>query len=74
MDNDDRRPGRTCSQRFLLQVGTRFHRPFSALSMSYLGLEDYHAFVTGARGGIGSAIVEELLGTLTEYTVDITLD
>ncbi|KAK0270148.1 hypothetical protein LTR35_014396 [Friedmanniomyces endolithicus] len=29
--------------------------------MSYLGLEGYHAFVTGARGGIGSAIVEELL-------------
>ncbi|KAK3670493.1 hypothetical protein LTR78_009597 [Recurvomyces mirabilis] len=29
--------------------------------MSYLGLEGYHAFVTGARGGIGSAIVQELL-------------
>ncbi|KAK3110660.1 hypothetical protein LTR53_014824 [Teratosphaeriaceae sp. CCFEE 6253] len=29
--------------------------------MSYLGLEGYHAFVTGARGGIGSAIVSELL-------------
>ncbi|KAK5127527.1 hypothetical protein LTR85_006866 [Meristemomyces frigidus] len=29
--------------------------------MSYLGLEGLHAFVTGARGGIGSAIVSELL-------------
>ena len=31
--------------------------------MSYLALEGYHAFVTGARGGIGSAIVSQLLGT-----------
>ena len=30
--------------------------------MSYLAIEGYHAFVTGALGGIGSAIVEELLG------------
>jgi len=30
--------------------------------MSYLGIENLHAFVTGARGGIGSAIVAELLG------------
>lgn len=29
---------------------------------SYLGIEGYHAFVTGARGGIGRAIVKELLG------------
>ncbi|KAK3714144.1 hypothetical protein LTR37_007946 [Vermiconidia calcicola] len=29
--------------------------------MSFLGIEGCHAFVTGARGGIGSAIVEELL-------------
>ncbi|KAK3629177.1 hypothetical protein LTR56_018186 [Elasticomyces elasticus] len=29
--------------------------------MSFLGLEGYHAFVTGARGGIGSAIVDELV-------------
>ncbi|EMC97574.1 hypothetical protein BAUCODRAFT_456424 [Baudoinia panamericana UAMH 10762] len=29
--------------------------------MSFLGLEGKHAFVTGARGGIGSAIVTELL-------------
>ena len=32
--------------------------------MSFLGLEGLHAFVTGARGGIGSAIVDELLGKL----------
>lgn len=31
--------------------------------MSFLALEGLHAFVTGAAGGIGSAIVEELLGT-----------
>lgn len=29
---------------------------------SYLGLEGYHAFVTGACGGIGAAVVGELLG------------
>jgi len=29
---------------------------------SYLGIEGCHAFVTGAAGGIGSAIVKELLG------------
>ena len=29
---------------------------------SYLGIDECHAFVTGARGGIGSAIVEELRG------------
>lgn len=29
---------------------------------SYLGIEGYHAFVTGARGGIGRAIVKELVG------------
>ncbi|KAK5134224.1 hypothetical protein LTR08_006767 [Meristemomyces frigidus] len=29
--------------------------------MSFLGLEGLHAFVTGARGGIGLAIVDELL-------------
>ncbi|KAK5163770.1 uncharacterized protein LTR77_010443 [Saxophila tyrrhenica] len=29
--------------------------------MSYLGISGCHAFVTGGRGGIGSAIVEELL-------------
>ena len=30
--------------------------------MSYLGLDGSHAFVTGAAGGIGQAIVLELLG------------
>ena len=30
--------------------------------MSFLQLQDYHAFVTGAAGGIGQAIVAELLG------------
>jgi hypothetical protein len=33
--------------------------------MSYLAIEGCHAFVTGALGGIGSAIVEELLGIAT---------
>lgn len=31
---------------------------------SYLGIEGLHAFVTGAQGGIGSAIVQEFLGML----------
>lgn len=30
--------------------------------MSFLKLEGLHAFCTGAAGGIGCAIVEELLG------------
>jgi nucleoside-diphosphate-sugar epimerase len=30
---------------------------------SFLELEGLHVFVTGAAGGIGSAIVEEFLGT-----------
>ena len=30
--------------------------------MSFLELEGLHVFVTGAAGGIGSAIVEEFLG------------
>lgn len=34
--------------------------------MSFLQLEDLHAFVTGAAGEIGSAIVDELLGTSTQ--------
>jgi len=33
-----------------------------AMSSSFLGIEGCHAFVTGAAGGIGSAIVKELLG------------
>lgn len=32
--------------------------------MSFLELEGLHVFVTGAAGGIGSAIVEEFLGML----------
>lgn len=32
---------------------------------SFLALEGLHAFVTGAQGGIGSAIVKELLGKTT---------
>jgi hypothetical protein len=38
----------------------------SRFIMSFLGIEGYHAFVTGARGGIGAAIVEELLGQSIE--------
>jgi NAD(P)-dependent dehydrogenase (short-subunit alcohol dehydrogenase family) len=30
--------------------------------MSFLELEGLHVFVTGAAGGIGSAIVDEFLG------------
>lgn len=32
--------------------------------MSFLELEGLHVFVTGAAGGIGSAIVDEFLGML----------
>lgn len=35
--------------------------------MSYLGIEGLHAFVTGARGGIGSAIVGELAGEYNHH-------
>lgn len=42
--------------------------------MSFLGLEGKHAFVTGARGGIGSAIVKELLGMrLASHETEIEL-
>ena len=34
------------------------------IKMSFLELEGLHVFVTGAAGGIGSAIVEEFLGKL----------
>jgi nucleoside-diphosphate-sugar epimerase len=37
-------------------------RIFLAAKMSFLELEGLHVFVTGAAGGIGSAIVEEFLG------------
>lgn len=40
--------------------------------MSYLAIEGYHAFVTGAAGGIGSAIVKELLGEDTKQIEDNT--
>jgi len=36
--------------------------------MSFLALEGYHAFVTGACGGIGSAIVQELLAAGCKIT------
>ena len=34
---------------------------------SFLELEGLHVFVTGAAGGIGSAIVEEFLGTYNDF-------
>lgn len=34
----------------------------TSTTMSYLGIEGKHAAVTGASGGIGQAIVLELLG------------
>jgi NAD(P)-dependent dehydrogenase (short-subunit alcohol dehydrogenase family) len=30
--------------------------------MSFLAIQGLHAFVTGAEGGIGTAIVKELVG------------
>jgi hypothetical protein len=35
---------------------------YSNAVMSFLELEGLHVFVTGAAGGIGSAIVDEFLG------------
>lgn len=32
-----------------------------ATAMSFLGLEEYHVFITGAAGGIASAAVKEFL-------------
>jgi FlaA1/EpsC-like NDP-sugar epimerase len=32
------------------------------ITMSFLGLQGLHVFVTGAAGGIGCAIVDEFLG------------
>jgi hypothetical protein len=37
-------------------------RTMGDIMSSYLGIEGYHAFVTGARGGIGSSVVRELTG------------
>lgn len=37
-------------------------RTIGDIMSSYLGIEGYHAFVTGARGGIGSSVVRELTG------------
>ena len=39
-------------------------------STSFLGLEGLHAFVTGAAGGIGQAVVKELLGRLSCPSLD----
>jgi FlaA1/EpsC-like NDP-sugar epimerase len=38
------------------------HREGYRATMSFLKLEGLHVFVTGAAGGIGSAIVDEFLG------------
>jgi nucleoside-diphosphate-sugar epimerase len=38
---------------------------YSSLMMSFLELEGLHVFVTGAAGGIGSAVVDEFLGRST---------
>jgi NAD(P)-dependent dehydrogenase (short-subunit alcohol dehydrogenase family) len=39
--------------------------------MSFLSLEGFHVFVTGAAGGIGSAIVDEFLGTMVCGELDL---
>jgi len=39
--------------------------------MSFLALEGYHAFVTGAAGGIGQAIVAELLGNSSSCELEL---
>lgn len=36
-------------------------------AMTFLGIEGCHAFVTGARGGIGEAIVQELLSMFSLF-------
>jgi NAD(P)-dependent dehydrogenase (short-subunit alcohol dehydrogenase family) len=35
--------------------------------MSFLGIEGYHVFITGAAGGIGQEAVKEFLGTRSSY-------
>jgi hypothetical protein len=39
--------------------------------MSFLALEGFHVFVTGAAGGIGSAIVDEFLGMVDDGERDL---
>lgn len=41
--------------------------------MSFLELEGLHVFVTGAAGGIGSAIVEEFLGRYCDVECTLKL-
>jgi NAD(P)-dependent dehydrogenase (short-subunit alcohol dehydrogenase family) len=45
----------------------QYNRQIEA-AMSFLALEGYHAFVTGARGGIGSAIVQGLFAAGCKIT------
>lgn len=55
----------------MVALGTAFCIIFywqSVFAMSFLALEGYHAFVTGACGGIGSAIVQELLAAGCKIT------
>jgi len=42
--------------------------------MSFLGLEGYHVFVTGAAGGIGSQVVKEFLGMSFVETAVLQFD
>lgn len=35
--------------------------------MSFLGIEGYHVFITGAAGGIGQEAVKEFLGWWRSY-------
>jgi NAD(P)-dependent dehydrogenase (short-subunit alcohol dehydrogenase family) len=37
--------------------------------MSFLGIEGYHVFITGAAGGIGQEAVKEFLGERRSYRV-----
>jgi NAD(P)-dependent dehydrogenase (short-subunit alcohol dehydrogenase family) len=36
--------------------------------MSFLGIEGYHVFITGAAGGIGQEAVKEFLGQWLSYS------
>lgn len=42
------------------------HTKMASSSASFLGIEGYHAFVTGAAGGVGVAVVRELLGRIMQ--------